>query len=165
MGIVKREDKLMFISSEAGGADQTYNRMKYFTDLSTSKNPVEYSRRYVDEATERTDVTGYATSIAYAFDQYTDDAAQEKIVEITDNELTGEAAIVSILIVDLSGTESSGAYPARMRNFAVIPDSEGDSTDAYTYSGTLKANGDSVIGTAATTDEWLTCTFTEKEAE
>ena len=36
----------------------TYRRMKNFTQLSKAKNPQEYNRKYVDEATQRTDVTG-----------------------------------------------------------------------------------------------------------
>ena len=36
--------------------------------------------------------------------------------------------------------------------------------DAYTYSGTLKTAGDTVVGTAATEDDWETCTFTEDSA-
>ena len=54
--------------------------------------------------------------------------------------------------------------PARLRTYSVIPDSSGDSTDALTYSGDLKAASEIVKGTATTTDGWKTCTF-EKSAQ
>ena len=39
-----------------------------FTDLSESKNPTEYSRKYIHEQSERTDVTGFAPAMAYSMD-------------------------------------------------------------------------------------------------
>ena len=36
---------------------------------------------------------------------------------------------------------TDGKKVAYKRDFAVIPDSEGDGTDAYTYSGTFKTKG------------------------
>lgn len=137
--LVKRSDKVAFMN--VGTADAPdFQRMRKFTDISTSKNSKEYSRRYVDEETEQTDVTGYAESKSYAFDQYTDNSVHEKIANITDNELTGDDAIVQVLVVDKT-TEAEGKLEARLRTFAVVPDSDGNSTDAYTYSGTLKAKG------------------------
>ena len=67
--LVTREKKVAFMGCVAE-SKITYNRMRHFTSLSRSSNPNEYSRKYVDEAGENTDVTGYAPSIAYAFDQY-----------------------------------------------------------------------------------------------
>lgn len=162
--LVRREDKVAFMGIKVGEV-VTYHRMKNFTDMSISKNTVEYNRRYVDESSERTDVTGYSDSISYGFDQDTASAVHSKIAEIGDQELTGDAAVVAIVIVDLmqEATAGSGAYKAKSRNFTVVPDSEGDSNDAYTYSGTLKANGKTSFGKAETEDGWETCTFTEGE--
>ena len=61
--IVARHKILSFYgvkTTTEGTTTTTYHRMKYFTQLSQSKNPQEYSRKYVDEATQRTDVTGFA---------------------------------------------------------------------------------------------------------
>ena len=49
---------------------------------------------------------------------------------------------------------------ARKRDWSVIPDTEGDGTDALIYKGSLKAAGEIIKGTATTTDSWQTCTFT-----
>ncbi len=157
--LMKRSDKVAFMSVGDGA---NFVRMKNFTDLSTSKNPKEYTRQYVDEDTERNSVVGYTPEIAYAFDADTKDAVHLHLRGIADNELIGDAACVDILIVDLTSEDESapGNYKAVKRNFSAVADSEGDSTDAYTYSGTFKANGQKVTGTATTTDEWQTCTFT-----
>lgn len=127
--------------------------------MGKSANPSEYSRRYVDERTERSDVTGYAPEIGYGFDQTKGDKVQQVIVDITDDELTGKK--VTIVTVDFSQEgATANTYVARKREYSVIPDSDGDSTDAYTYSGSFKAAGDIVKGTASSTDNWETCSFT-----
>lgn len=160
--LMKRSDKVAFYGIKAAEGDTyTYHRMQGFTDISTSKNPIEYSRQYVDEEFEQSDVVGYSPSIAYGFDQFVGNAVHEDIVKISDDELLGTEAVRPIVMVDMSKTEDN----AVKRDFAVIPDSEGDSTDAYTYSGNLKVKGDKIKGTATSADGWLTITFTEEGEE
>lgn len=155
--ILNRADKVAFMGLIDNAT--TYNRMHGFTDMGKSANPSEYSRRYVDERTERSDVTGYAPEIGYGFDQTKGDKVQQVIVDITDDELTGKK--VTIVTVDFSQEgAAANTYVARKREYSVIPDSDGDSTDAYTYSGSFKAAGDIVKGTASSTDNWETCSFT-----
>lgn len=151
--ILKRSEKLAFYS-----VDDTYTRMRGFTDFSMSKNPTEYSRRYVDEGSERNDVVGYNPSISFSFDRFSDDAVHTDMVAIADNELLGADAVRSIMIVDLSRKSGDGYY-AQRRDFSVVPDSEGSDSDTYTYSGTLKANGAVLTGTATTFDGWQTAEF------
>lgn len=156
--IAKRSDKIAFYGIPEGDTVK-YQRMRGFTEFSMNKNPTEYTRRYVDEKTERSDIVGYAPSIAYSFDKFTSDAVHQDMIMITDNELVGGDAVRQILIVDLSGAEE-GVCTAINRAWAVIPDAEGNDTDAYTYSGTLKSNGEMVKGTAESADDWQSCTFT-----
>lgn len=147
--LVKRHQKVAFYGVPASGSSgaQEFTRMTGFTDMSTSKNPKEYSRQYVDEAFEQSDVTGYSPSISYGFDQYKGDAVHDDIVKISDGELTGDDAVRDIVLVDFSDTSTAGTEcRAYKRRFAVIPDSEGDGTDAYTYSGSFKTKGASVKG-------------------
>lgn len=121
-----------------------------FTSLKEAKNPKEYSRKYVNESTERTDVVGYATQIDYTADTYTDNPVISKIAEVSDKELTGTAAQVEILNVNEfqnSGTSGAASYKAYKRVYAIIPDAKGDGTDALVYSGSFKAVGDIVPGT------------------
>lgn len=151
-------------SGEGDSATTTYHRMQGFTSLSTSKNPKEYTRQYVDEEFEQTDVVGYSPSIAYTFDRYDGNAVHEDIARITNGELTGNAALVDILVVDTTDTLSGGGCSAVKRTYAVIPDSEGDSMDAYTYSGSFKVKGDKVNGSATLDSDGMTATFTESSA-
>ncbi|MFA7636778.1 MAG: hypothetical protein WCX81_03340 [Monoglobales bacterium] len=156
--ILKRSEKIPFygvVSDE----NVVYTRMTGFTEISVNKNPIEHKRQYIDEDFERNDVVGYTTSIGFSFDMFKDDAVHSDIAAIFDGEHTGNGALRSIIIVDLSsGTD--GEYTAVKRDFTLIPDKEGDSNFAYTYSGTLNAAGEKVFGTATSQDEWQTCTFT-----
>ncbi|MBE7048679.1 MAG: hypothetical protein E7393_04845 [Ruminococcaceae bacterium] len=159
--IVKRSDKLAFFGVVDAENTVTYFRMKGFNEISTQKGPKEYSRQYVDQEFEQSDVVGYSPSISYSFDQFTDNAVHNDLVTIAEKELVGPEAIRSIVMVDLSRQTDNGAYPAVKRDFSVICDSEGDSMDAYTYSGALKVKGEKVFGTATSTDDWETCSFVE----
>lgn len=137
--IVKRHQRVAFMNT---GTDDTqvFTRMKNFTEMTNSKNPKEYSRQYVDEEFEESDVVGYAPSISYSFDRHTNSPVHEKIAKIHDGELTGSETIVDILIVDLfAKAAGSEECEARRRKFAVIPSDDGSGTDALIYTGTFKA--------------------------
>ena len=162
--LVKRSDKVSFMNTGTS-TDPVFTRMTKFTEISKSKNPTEYSRQYVDEESETTDVTGYAEELGYAFDQHTNNAVHEKIVEITDDELTGDDAVVEVVTVDKSKTNDDGSYEARYRKYAVIPDGEGDSTDAYTYSGSLKVKGTFTKGSATLNDDETEAEFTAETSD
>lgn len=138
-----------------------FYRMEGFTDLSYSQNPKEYSRQYVDEEFERTDIVGYAPSISYSFDRYTGNEVLTDIVKITENEYVGDLMKRRIVTVDLSGVDV-GDGNAKMREYSVIPDTNGDTTDCLTYSGNFKAKGALVDCMAASDDDWQTVHVTEK---
>ena len=158
--LVKRSDKVSFLGCVDNGTE-TFNRMRGFTSLSGSKNPAEYSRQYVDEEFETTDVTGYSPSLDFAFDEYTEDEVHNELVTILDGEKTGTEARRNIVTVDFS-KPVTGGYEAVKREFAIIGDSEGDSTDAYTYSGTFRSTGSRIEGTATVNSDGSVATFTEK---
>lgn len=153
--IAKRSDKVLFIDVKG-----SYKRLTGMTSASTSKNTKEYTRQYVDEAFERTDVVGMTTTIDFNLDFYVGNEAQKVIVDIINEEKIGSDAVVKFLLVDFTAAaQPSGAFAAIEREFAVVPNSEGGSLDAYTYEGTLKANGAAVKGSATTTDKWASATF------
>ena len=126
--LVGRHKRVAFM--DVAGDGKTFTRMTGFTSMSDSKNSTEYSRQYVDEASE-------------------------------DDEILGSDAQVTVVVVDLfdATAEDADTCTARKRDWSVIPDSEGDGTDALIYKGSLKAAGEIVKGTATTTDKWQTCTF------
>lgn len=166
--MIKRSDKKAFYGVPDNSGKVVFTRMKHFTDLSISKNPGEYTRQYVDEPNERTDVVKYSPSMSFNFDEYADDAVLKDIVDIINSEALGNAAHREVIQVDFTRTVGEGAYEAVKRTFAVIADSEGGGTDAYTYSGTFKAVGSKVMGAATivtpengTPDTVETITFEE----
>ena len=159
--LVKRSGKVAFMDVSTTQIPN-FLRMRKFTEISKSKNPTEYSRTYVDEDGEVTDVTGYSEEISYAFDLYSGNLVHEKIVKITDDELTGDEALVNILIVDFSKPSGDG-YEARLRTYTTVPDTEGDATEAYTYSGTFRKNSKMTKGIATLNSDNTVATFTETE--
>ena len=156
--LVKRSRKVAFMNVSTT-AIANFLRMTKFTEISKSKNPTEYSRTYVDEDGEVTDVTGYSEEISYNFDLHVGNLVHQKIVDITDNEKTGADALVQILQVDFTKPIGSG-YEARLRTYSVVPDAEGDSTDAYTYSGAFRKNSNMTIGVATMNADNTVATFT-----
>ena len=154
--LIGRHKRLAFMKTD----ETTFSRMTGFTSLGDSKEAKEYSRQYVDEQTERTDVVGYATGISYEFDRHTNTPVHAKLAEISDDEIVGTDAQVDILTVDLFADEATEtSAPARLRTYSVIPEASGDGTDALIYSGNFKAASEIVKGTATTADGWKTCTF------
>lgn len=159
--LVKRSRKVAFMNVSTT-AIANFLRMTKFTEISKSKNPTEYSRTYVDEDGEVTDVTGYSEEISYNFDLHIGNLVHEKIVDITDNEKTGADALVQILQVDFTKPVGKG-YEARLRTYSVVPDAEGDSTDAYTYSGSFRKNSNMTVGVASMNADNTTATFTANQ--
>ena len=129
--IVRRSQRVAFMNTGTAEAP-VYTRMTGFTSLSYSKNSK-------DEESERSDVVGYAPSIAYSFDRHTNDAVHEKIARIHDEELLGNDAHLEILTVDLFTKDEAGKCVAIKRTYAAIPDKDGDGTDALVVSGTFKS--------------------------
>ena len=140
---------------------EKFGRMRGFTSMSINKNPKEYTRQYVDEDFEVTDITGISTSIDYTFDQIAEDEVHAILIDIIDKEKIGDEAVVSLVSVDFT-TAGIGvdSFVAVKRDFVVIPGTEGDSLDAYTYGGTFRVKSERIVGEAISTDDWKTCTFT-----
>ena len=163
--LVQRTGKVAFYRVKG---ESIYRRMEGFTSLSNAKNPKEYSRQYVDEDFERTDITGYSASISYAFDKYKNNAVLDDIVNITENELIGQDMVREILVVDMTTSNSSNGSVytanAKIRQYSVIPDTDGDSTDCLTYSGTFKTRGELENCVAMSSDGWQTITEINKNA-
>ena len=130
-----------------------------FTTFPESKNPKEYTRKYVNYQTEKTDVIGYSPSISYSCDVIADDPVVAEIVKITDGELVGTDTHREIISVNCWKEKDGGGYDAFKRTYAIIPDNKGDGTDALIYTGTMKAVSDQVKGTF----DKETMTFTAEE--
>lgn len=161
--MLQRSDRVAFLNTGT-----SYNRMEHFTSLSMSKNPVEYSRSYVDVPNEVTDVTGFSPQMSYGFDRYKGDKAQDYLCAIIDNERIGTDAIVDILVVDMTsktGERSDAQYEAVKRSWSVIPDSEGDGTEAYTYSGSFRSNSEREVVKVTLSDDMKEATIVTGDIE
>lgn len=164
----KRSEKLAFLEVKSSGdGASSYARLEGFTTQTHNANASEFDRRYVDEDTNRVDVTGYSESINYNFDYYIGHPALEEIVRITEGEKIGADAVRNILVVDLSsatGTGDSVPYKATVRPFTIVPSSNGDSTDCQTYSGDFKSRGEKRNVVVKLDSDMLTATITNGES-
>ena len=162
--LVMRTGKLAFYRVPG---DTAYTRMEGFTDLSTSKNAKEYNRQYVDEETERTDTTGYGTSIAYALDRYNGNSVIDDIVQIHENERIGQDAVRSIIQVDMTTAEhisgTAWSVTGKRRDYTVVPDADGGTTDCMTYSGNFKARSEVEEFIVTTSDNFQTVMIPSEE--
>lgn len=143
--LVMRADRKMFMG--IGSNSETIHRMRGFSSLSESKNPVEYTRKYVDEVFETTDVTGISPSYDFTFDMMTPNAVLDDLAGIIDGEMLGTDAVRTFYCVDFHKPSGDGFYCVK-RDFAVIGSAVGDGTDALTYSGTLRVKTTAVEGIA-----------------
>ena len=71
-----------------------------FTAFPLALNPKEYTRKYIHDKTERSDVIGYAPSVSYSCDMIKGDPCVQEIVKITNNELVGNDTHREIVNVD-----------------------------------------------------------------
>jgi len=158
-----RHEKVAFMAIKGADDAVTIRRMVGFTSMSNSRNPTEYTRKYVDEKNERTDITAINTSMGFAFDKFTGNDVHEYLAGIFDNELIGADAVVDIYVVDFTKPTATGenvtTFECAHRPFTVVPSSDGDDANTYTYSGDFRSNGDRVKGVATVVDDGLTITF------
>ena len=140
--LVIRSDRKLFMK-----VGDIFQRMTGFTAGTKNMNPKEYSRQYIDEAFERTSVTGMSVSIDFTFDMMNGNTVHEQLADIIDGEKLGTDAVVSIVEVCFD-KENEGGYHAVQRDFSVIGSTTGDGTDAFTYSGSFRVEGDRTEGIA-----------------
>lgn len=159
--IVKRCQRVAFMNTDTTGSSPKYERMTKFSSITNSKGTKEYSRQYVDQEFEESDVVGYAPSMSYSFDRHTDTPVHEMIAKVHDGELTGADTLVDIVVIDLfkPGTED-GTFEATKRTWAIIPDGDGDGNDALVYTGSFKSKSEKETGTATLSSDGKTLTYT-----
>lgn len=136
------------VEGTGGATTEEYNLIgEGFTQLAESKNPQEYSRKYISDKTTRTDLTGFAPQYDYTMDYIDGDKVVAEIAKITDNEILGTAARRNIVSVNLWSDPTGAACEAKKRPYAIIPNQKADGTDALVYTGSMKAAGDFIDGT------------------
>lgn len=161
--LVKRSEKMSFLEVKDVSGTSTYHRMEGFTNMEFSHNTKEHTRQFVDEDFERTDTVGHSKSVSYEFEHFKDNPALEEIVKITENEVIGLDAVRNIVTVDMTtknlSTGSTYTADATIRPYAVVPGSDGGSTECMTYSGDFKSRGaEEKIKVSSMDKDWLTIT-------
>lgn len=149
-----------YMEVDVDGTKKFYLIGEGFTAFPIALNPQEYSRKYVNYKTQKTDVIGYAPSVAYSCDCISNDPVVQDIVKLTDQEALGTATNRRIVHVNTWEENEDGKCPAYCRTFAIVPAGKGDGTDAMVYTGTMRAASDQVYGMF----DRSTGTFTEAEA-
>ena len=118
MALVKRAERQHYMNTGTSSAPVWSLIGEGFTDFTESKNAVSYQRRYIHEATKRTDVTGYAPVIDYELEVYKNNPVIEKIRKITDLELTGDEEYIR---QSEEATPLSPTNAARVRTHSATP--------------------------------------------
>lgn len=155
--IVSTAGTIAVTTTTAPATGEEYNLIgEGFTQLAESKNPKEYSRKYVSDKSERTDVTGFAPQYAYTMDYIDGDPVTAEVAKIHDGELVGKDAQRNIVSVDLWSDPTGLACAARKRPYSIVPNQKADGTDALVYTGTMKAAGDFIDGTFNTSTKQFT---------
>ena len=146
--LLTRSDKksVMLVQQPSTVTKDFYLIGEGFTNLSEAKNAKEYTRHYIHEKSERSDVTGYAPSLSYSCDAVKGDPVVDDIMYITDHELIGNDTH-RIVVTYYPNDGTATTRPAYARVYAIIPDASQDGVDALIYTGTFKAVGDRIHGT------------------
>lgn len=137
-----------------------YHRMKNFKKAGSTKNTKEYTRQYVDEDFETSDVVGYSQEIPFDFDRYTNNPVHDFICEVIDDEIKG--ATIEIARVNFNepvANSDNKKFYARVKVYSVYSDDDGGETDSYSYTGKFKSKSALMKKVASSADNWKTITL------
>ncbi|MFV0529480.1 MAG: hypothetical protein ACK5MN_12305 [Lachnospiraceae bacterium] len=118
-----------------------------FTKLDETPGAQTSGKRYVNDASQSSSITGYDSSFPFEADQIVSEEAIAKICEIGLLRKTGADAETNYVRVDLDkkvGTETE--YEARQFKVAIEVSDFADSDGEMTASGNFKPIGDPVLG-------------------
>lgn len=118
-----------------------------FTRLVNNKAPTEYTRKFVNQRTETTDIIKYQTEILYEIDVLSNNEVIRRILDITDGEWRTGAAMTDVVTV---WTDEIVARPmvcaASRRQYKIIPTTIGDDIQTLRTTGKMVAQGEAEKG-------------------
>lgn len=103
------------------------------------------SRKFINEKSERENITRYKPVYAFEALLMFNDPAIRKVYDIYKQRRTGANALVTMVTVDKFDTAVNGSYPAHKGNYAVQVTSCDDDDDMI-IKGNLACQGDEVHG-------------------
>lgn len=118
-----------------------------WTSFTENPNAQTKSRKFINEKTERNNITRYSPQWAYEVLLMFERPEIAMVYDIVKQRKTGSDTIVTFVVVDLfKPTETNNTYEARLVNAAVQVSSLDDDDDMI-MKGTLYNQGDEVLGT------------------
>lgn len=132
-----------------------------FTELNEEPGAQTKSRRYINDATSTSSITGYESTFPFNADQIPSEKAIKFIVDVGKYRKTGAESETQYVAVDLDDPvpEQANKFNARMFQVAIEVSSFTDDEGEYTCEGNLNQKGDPVVGVFDTT----TSTFEPSE--
>lgn len=135
-----------------------------WTGLNEKPNAQTKEKRYVNDSSSTTTVTGYKWQNDFTGDQIISDKAIEYITTIGKELKSGADAETEYVKVDLDRpANTDGGFYARKFKVAVQVDEFPDNDGELGLSGSFLGLGDPVIGTFTVSDKTFTDGFTAKE--
>ncbi len=154
-GVTEPDPKGGKVWAQAGAA---------WTSFTENPNAQTKSRKFINEKTERNNITRYSPQWAYEVLLMFERPEIAMVYDIVKQRKTGSDTIVTFVVVDLfKPTETDNTYEARLVNAAVQVSSLDDDDDMI-MKGTLYNQGDEVLGTFNVTDGIFTAASAATEA-
>ena len=144
----KRSAFKMFMNTTPGGEAGTYSIIgPGVTDLSISYNPQTSPEQYIHEDTATTEMTGYQPNAPVTAQAVKEDPTFEFINQMRKDLPIGSDAHTDVILVDVFGKQSSGAYEATKQPVSIQIDSYGGSaSDPLSIGYTINWRGSGTQG-------------------
>ncbi len=144
----KRSAFKMFINTTPA-ADATYAIIgPGVTELSIAYNPQTSTEQYIHEDTATTELTGYQPNAPVTAQVVKGDPAFEYINNMRKNLPIGSDAHTDVVLVDIFGNQSGGAYEATKQPVSIQIDSYGGAaSDPLSIGYTINWRGNGIPGT------------------
>jgi len=157
-GIKQRRQQADYLNIGTPEDEEFVFMGKGFTELNEEPGAQTKSRRYINDATSTSSITGYESTFPFNADQIPSEKAIKYIVDVGKYRKTGADSETQYVTVDLDDPvpEQTNKFNARMFQVAIEVSSFTDDEGEYTCEGNLNQKGDPVIGVFDTT----TLTFT-----
>lgn len=149
-GKIKRSLFAIFLNTTPGTpGTATYARMgQGITSHKVDYNPETSDETYVSEDSGTTDVESYKPTIATQQTAIQGDPVFDFVDSLRQKRAVLDEARTDIVMVDMYGTEASGAYPAEKNTVSIqIDDFGGDGGKSVEINYTVNMVGDPIKGT------------------
>ena len=118
------------------------------TELSIAYNPQTSTNQYIHEDVANTDMTGYQPNAPVTGQAVPGDPVFDFVNEMKDDLPIGSDAYTDVVLVDVFGTATGGAYPATKQPVSIQIDSYGGAaTDPLSIGYTINWRGTGIKGT------------------